>query len=274
MQETFDWTPPQGPLGRLVEKAAARVAGAGFRLSELQARSRDCPPAPDFEAALKSGTSVALIAEVKRRSPSKGEIRQNLDAPQAAALYANAGARAISVLTEPSEFGGSLTDLVDVSRAVSLPTLRKDFHVDEGQIWEARIAGAAAVLLIARALEPGRLRALFETTREAEIGALVEVRSERELDQAIGIGADVIGVNSRDLETLQIDASVGERILRQISPDKVAVAESGITSQSDVERVARAGADAVLVGSALSSSSDPAGLVRVLTKIGRTSRGS
>ena len=261
-----------GPLGRLSVAAAVRAAALQAHQSELRAHAGDAPPAPGFAAALRR-RDVAVVAEVKRRSPSKGVINAAIDAAEQAASYARGGAAALSILTEPAEFGGAVSDLADARRATTVPLLKKDFHVDPVQVLEARAAGASALLLIARALAPDRLRAMADAAREVGIEVLVEVRSEAELEDALAIDAAVIGVNSRDLETLIIDPEVTTRLIAMIPPDRIAIAESGLTSRRDVERVAAVGADAVLVGSSISAAADPATAVTALTGVGRTHRG-
>jgi indole-3-glycerol phosphate synthase len=214
-----------------------------------------------------------VIAEVKRRSPSKGVINASIDASTQASAYSRGGASALSILTEPTEFGGSLQDLRDARVATSLPTLKKDFHVHPVQLLEARAAGASAVLLIARALRPDHLRAMADRAAELGLEVLVEVRSEAELEDALAIDGAVIGVNSRDLETLVIDPSVTSHLIPMIPAGRLAIAESGVSTRADVERVSAAGADAVLVGSSISGSPDPAGAVTALTGVARKRRG-
>ena len=242
-----------------------------MRAAELERRAREAPRAPSFEATLR-GPRVAVIAEIKRRSPSKGPIDETIDAADRARLYERSGAAALSVLTEPAHFGGSAEDLESVRGAVGLPLLCKDFHVDPLQLLEARALGASAALLIARALGPGHLERMIAAGIDAELELLVEVRDDRELDRALQAGARMIGVNTRNLETLDLDPSVGTRLVRQVPPDLVAVHESGVRERGDVERAAEAGADAVLVGSALSASADPESLLRSLADVGRSGR--
>jgi len=215
---------------------------------------------------------MALVAEVKRRSPSQGTIRAELDPASHAASYAAAGASAISVLTDRPYFGGSLEDLRAVAMRVRLPLLRKDFILDELQVAEARAAGAAAVLLIVKALTPERLKALVAAARDWELGTLVEVHDQGELDLALGIGATVIGVNSRNLDTFEIDVPAAWALIRGIPGGVVVVAESGMATEADVRRAAAAGADAVLIGSALSAADDPTALARAFASVPRVGR--
>lgn len=268
------WAPPTGVLGRIVAESMARVAELRADPAAGRALERElpaAPAAPSFRDALRR-ENVAVIAEVKRRSPSKGEINRTLAAAEQARAYAAGGAAAISVLTEPAHFAGSLDDLRDVCAAVDLPVLRKDFLVDELQLLEARAAGAAAVLLIARALSPAHLARLFGFARELGLDALVEVRSTPELDLALEIGAPVIGVNERDLETLALEPRVKEELIPKIPASVAAVAESGVRERVDVERAAALGADAVLVGSSLSSAATPEAAVRALAQVRRRGR--
>ncbi len=176
------------------------------------------------------------------------------------------------MLTEPSFFSGSVQDLMDAAVASSIPLLKKDFHIDPSQFAEARAARASAVLLIARALEPSHLRSMMRNAREARLETVVEVRDERELDLAVDAGAEIIGVNSRDLETLQVDEGVPRRLMPLIPSTIIGIWESGVRTSEDVRRAADCGADAVLVGSALSQAADPAALVRELASIPRQGR--
>ena len=204
-------------------------------------------------AALSTASSgaLALIAEVKRSSPSKGAIAPGLDAAAQAQAYAAAGADAVSVLTEPSRFGGSLRDLADVTAAVAAPVLRKDFVVDAYQVWEAAELRAAAVLLIVAALSDTDLRLLVDECRHCDLDALVEVHDEADLERALTAGATLIGVNNRDLRTLTVDLAVTERLAPFVPSDVLLVSESGIAGADDAHRAAAAGARALLVGEAL-----------------------
>lgn len=241
------------------------------RRAGVEREAAAVPAPPSFSAALRRG-SVALIAEVKRRSPSAGPIREDLDPADRAARYARHGAAAISVLTDGPFFGGSLDDLRAAARRTTVPVLRKDFILDELQVLEARAAGAAAVLLIVRALEPRRLAALLAVARDAGLDALVEVHTGEEVERALGAGAAIVGVNSRDLDTFRIDRDAAWTLLRRVPPACLAVAESGMASVTDVEAAASAGADAVLVGTALSLAAEPEGLLACLTRIPRHAR--
>lgn len=214
-----------------------------------------------------------MIAEVKRRSPSKGTINAGIDAAAQARAYRDGGARAISVLTEPIHFGGSVADLEAIRGGIGIPLLKKDFHIDTLQVLEARAIGASALLLIARALAPAALSELAGAAREAGVEPLIEVRDEPELDAALAAGARVVGVNSRNLETLEMDPSVAARIVPLIPADCLAIYESGVRGRAEVEIAARLGATAVLVGSALSEATSPVDAVRALTGVPRVARG-
>jgi indole-3-glycerol phosphate synthase len=242
------------------------------RLAEFRRAAEQLAPAPSLIDVLRRGRSVHVIAEIKRRSPSRGAIHETLDAARRAREYAAGGASAISVLTEPDSFGGSADDLVVVRQAVAVPVLKKDFHISEIQVWEAKSLGASAILLIVRALGPERVAELAASAREARIEALFEVRDESELDWALDAGARLIGVNRRDLETLSLEHDVPMRILPLIPASCVAVAESGISDQSSVVEAATYGADAVLVGSSLSTSANAEGAVRALCGVERRGR--
>ncbi len=229
-------------------------------------------PRPSLADAVSQGPEIRLIGEVKRRSPSRGSMDEGLDPAERARTLVSAGAIAVSVLTEPDSFGGSDEDLRQVRSAVTCPILRKDFHVHPLQIWEARCLGASAVLLIVRALGPVDTGLLSRTANEAGIEALFEVRNEAELDWALEAGARLVGVNRRNLETLEMEPDVLERLLPRIPGNCIAIAESGITGRADVENVARFGADAVLVGSRFSTSGDVAGAASDLLGVPRVGR--
>lgn len=273
MQAPTLWNPPSGTLGRIVEETRERVAALRSQRLALESAVRTARPGPSFLDALNAGTDVSVIAEVKRRSPSKGAINATIDAAAQARAYRNGGARAISVLTEGAHFGGSAEDLEEIRAVVGIPLLKKDFHIDPLQVLEARALRASALLLIARALAPNALAELAAVAREVGIEPLIEVRDERELATAIDAGARVIGVNSRNLETLAMDPSVCTRLIPLIPADRVAVFESGVASRTDVERAAALGATAVLVGSALSTAASPSEAVRQLAGVARVSRG-
>lgn len=271
MQAYSVWTPPTGTLGGLVAEARERARALESRAAELDRAAASAAPAPSFGAALRRA-DVAIIAEVKRRSPSKGWIKPTLSAVDQARAYERGGAAAVSVLTEPDHFGGSAQDLLDVGAGITIPRLKKDFHVHPLQLVEAKALGASAALLIARALAPDELIAMVSTARALALEVLIEVRDEAELDRALALDAPIVGINNRNLETLQMDPTTSERLLGRIPAGIVAVAESGVNGREDVARVARCGADAVLVGSSISAAEDPSAAVAALTGVARAPR--
>jgi indole-3-glycerol phosphate synthase len=235
--------------------------------TELRARLLDVPPAQDpMPAFRRPGASV--IAEVKRRSPSKGDLAEIPDAAALAAAYERGGAAAISVLTEERRFGGSLADLLVVRAAVALPVLRKDFIVETYQLLEARAAGADLVLLVVAALPGDDLTRLHDAARELGLTVLVEVHDEPETARAVELGAALVGVNARNLKTLDVDSATFAKLAPLLPDHVVKVAESGITGPDDVHRFVAEGADVVLVGEALVRDGDPEGAVRELTGLG------
>jgi len=258
-----------GVLDEIVFHKRAEVSGrrAARPVSLLQSACRSLAPGTDFEAALRPGPGerVRLIAEVKRASPSRGVLNAGLDPAAQGRSYAAAGAAALSVLTDEKYFHGTLDDLVAVCAAVSLPVLRKEFIVDEYQLWESREAGADAVLLIVAALGGDALRDLFQAARGIGLGTLVEAHTGREVEEAVALGAGVVGVNNRDLQTLDTDVATSVALLPMIPAGCVAVSESGICTREDVRRVVAAGAHAVLVGEALVRAADVAAKVCELT---------
>ncbi len=233
---------------------------------ELRARLLDVPPARDPLPAFREPGS-AVIAEVKRRSPSKGELADIPDPAALATAYQRGGAAAISVLTEERRFGGSLADLHAVRAAVDLPVLRKDFVVEPYQLLEARAAGADLVLLIVAALPGDALQSLHDHARELGLTALVEVHDEPETERAVAVEARLVGVNARNLKTLDVDPATFGKLAPLLPGDVVKVAESGIGGAVDVRRFVGEGADAVLVGEALVKDGDPEAAVRALTGV-------
>lgn len=269
------WIPPTGVLGQLTAAAhvrSQRGVGELEALRDAAAFRVDAHEPPSLAAALLDRPDVAVIAEIKRRSPSKGVLDDSLDAGQVASAFAAGGAAAMSVLTEPTAFGGALADLETASRRVRIPLIRKDFIVDGSQIFEAAAAGASAVLLIARALGPTTLATLAAQVRQVGLESLIEVRSEDELAWAVAAEADVIGVNTRNLETLEVDPAVAVRLLPQVPAGIPAVFESGVKRREDVVAAAEAGADAVLVGSSLSQQGSSAEAVRALVGVPKQAR--
>jgi len=257
-------------LASILAETQARVAALQARASDLAKRATAAPFGKPFLASRNE--TVGVIAEVKRRSPSQGDIRPDLDPVKLAKAYVRGGAQAVSVLTEKAHFGGSLEDLTRVAASVNVPVLRKDFILNEVQVLEARAAGASAVLLIARIVKPNQLESLARIVRYWEMTPLIEVHDVSELDAALAASPEVLGVNARDLETLAMDPGRVEDMIRRIPPDVTVVAESGIETRADVERVAAAGADYVLVGTSVARQDHPEAAVRALVGVKRQSR--
>ena len=236
-------------------------------LAVVQRAAEQVEPVRGFRAALlRPGLSV--IAEVKRRSPARGVLRATAPAADLAETYARAGARAISVLTDERFFHGSDADLIEARRRVAVPLLRKDFVIDEYQIWEARALGADAVLLIVKALPAEELARLHRLALALGLDALVEVHDEQELARAIDIGADLIGINNRDLATMHVDLGTTLRLRPLIPAGVTVVSESGIRGPQDLVSIVACGVDAVLVGEALMTSDDPGAALSALLQAG------
>lgn len=275
MMKSTEKTPKVNPgfLVRAVERKRAEVARGRARTgeAELVARARERGPARDWPAAL-TGPGVAVVAEIKRRSPSAGELAPDADPVERARAYARGGAAAVSVLTDAA-FDGRLDDLTAVAAAADRPVLRKDFLVDAWQVWESRAAGADAALILVAAVGDEALAELAEAARSAGLGLLVEVHGVDDLDRALAIEPAVLGVNARDLTSLDVSfdrmlATLAEA-RRRLPAGTALVAESGIGSPLDVTRAADAGADAVLVGEHLMRAADPIAAVRALLEAGR-----
>lgn len=251
-----------GPVSDLLEAIVAgtrtRVADARARrsLGELARDVEHAAPTRGFRASL-SRPGVRVIAECKRRSPSRGVLRAHYDPVAIARRYVESGAAALSILTEPTFFDGDLDHLRAVSAAVEVPLLRKDFIVDEYQVLEARAAGADAILLIVAALLDEELDALSRTARELTLDVLVEVHDERELDRALAAESDLIGVNNRNLRTLAVDVDASFRLAARMPPGVLAVAESGLRSGDDLRRLTTAGYQAFLIGERFMTATDP-----------------
>ncbi len=251
-------------LDQIVAHKFAEVAANRERrpLAELKTQVADAPPPRDFLAALREADSPALIAEIKQASPSKGVICADFRPLEIARIYANEGAAAISVLTDEQFFRGSLDVLTQVRQTVSLPVLRKDFIIDEYQVTEARVAGADALLLIAECLPSPRLQQLHRLTCELGMTPLVELYDADNLPRVLELEPLLVGVNSRDLRTFQVDLDRTVELRKQVPRDVLFVAESGIACRTDVERLAAGGVDAMLVGETLMGADDMAAKIR------------
>ena len=258
-------------LDPIVEAKQAEVASLRSQAGALRAGAEMAPPVRPFEPALR-GTNVRLIAEFKRRSPSAGWIRENAAITDVVTAYEAADAAALSVLTDHAFFGGTFADLEEARKVSRLPVLRKDFIVDELQVFQTRAIGADAMLLIVRLLDPVRLRDLLQLARSFSLGVLVEVHDAGEVDAALEAGASVIGVNNRDLSSFHTDRDTVLRLLPAIPAETIVVAESGIRGVADVERFATAGVDAVLVGETLMRAPDPGAAAQQLTRTPRGAR--
>ena len=252
-----------GTLTELVDGVRRRLERHPPDDGGLMALALKRPPARGFERALREADPPVVIAEFKRASPSVGEIA-DVDLAERVRAYEAGGATAISVLTEPTRFGGALADLEAARIACGIPVLRKDFLVHPAQVIESRARGADAVLLIAAALSEPELKALLSTAADLGMDALVETHSREDLAKALATDAPVVGVNARDLETLDVDVDGALGLLPEIPGDHVAVLESGVASREQVERALAAGARAVLVGETLMRAADPGAMVREL----------
>jgi len=250
-------------LERILEAHREDAACDPRSLDDLRERALGGPPTRSLRAALE-GPGISVIAEVKRRSPSRGDIAVDLDPARLAEAYERGGAAAVSVLTDERFFGGAAADLCAARAAADLPVLRKDFAVDLRDICDARLMGADAVLLIVAALTDGELAAMSELAAELSLDALVEVHDEFELKRALTVGATLIGVNQRDLVSFAVDTDRANRVRAELPKGIVSVAESGISGRDDIAPLAAAGFDAVLVGEALVVADDPSAAVAAL----------
>ncbi len=239
-------------------------------LTGLRQAVDDMAPCRGFRAALRAADGLGVIAEVKRRSPSKGDLAADLDPAALAVDYESGGATCLSVLTDEVSFGGSPADLQAARAACAIPVLRKDFTVSERDVLDARLMGADCVLLIAAALDDAELRDFHDQAIEIGIDALVEIHDEAELERALAVDAALIGVNQRDLVTFEVDHDRARRMAKLFPDDVVSVAESGVRGPDDAASLADAGYDAVLVGESLVTSGDPAADVTALRTASRT----
>lgn len=258
-----------GPdLLRTIVAATARIVQVRRQREPVAALERRAaaarPRGPQFESAVGAADRVNVIAECKRRSPSRGVLAPEYDPVAIARQYESGGAAAISVLTEPTFFDGSLEHLSAVRAAVDIPLLRKDFIVDDYQLFEARAAGADAILLIVAALEQGELGRLQRRAGELGLASLVEVHNEEELARAVDSGARLIGVNNRNLRTLAVDVEASYRLAPRIPANVAAVSESGLQSRADLEKLSAAGYRAFLIGERFMTDSNPAAAIHGL----------
>jgi indole-3-glycerol phosphate synthase len=244
------------------EELAETKRRANF--ADVKARAADAGPTRGFGKVLATGSGIRLIAEVKKASPSKGVIRQDFDPVGIAQVYERAGASCLSVLTEKKYFQGDLAYLGAIRKSVTLPLLRKDFIIDEYQIFEARAAGADAMLLIAACLERRQIEDYLGTARGLGLDVLVEAHTAQELERSLLAGAAIVGINNRDLGSFTVRLGTTFELLRDIPDDRTVVSESGIATRNDVQRLEEAGVDAILVGESLMREKDIGGKVREL----------
>lgn len=256
-------------LDRIMAAHREQAESDSRSVAALRAEAAAAPPVRGFAAALVAASGLAVIAEVKRRSPSKGALAPDLDPAHLAGQYAAGGATCLSVLTDVDWFGGSTDDLVAARGAVTVPVLRKDFTVCEADVFDARIMGADAVLLIAAALDDAEMAGLHALATEVGLDTLVEIHDEAELERALAVGATLVGVNQRDLVTFEVDPRRAVRMAPQMPPGVVRVAESGVRGVPDATRLAEAGYHAVLVGESLVTAGDASAGVAALRGIGR-----
>ena len=253
-------------LTRIIEAKQKRLPLAKMRVPEpiVKRMAETAKPVPSFHEALQRTDRVRIIAEVKKASPSKGVLKADLDPAKQAAAYAQAGACAISVVTEEDFFQGDLGWISKIADASRLPVLRKDFVFEPFQVYETRAAGASAILFIVAMLQPAELKDLISLARQLKLDALVEVHDEVELDEALEAGASIVGVNNRDLKTFHVDLQTSVRLANRIPDDRLFIVESGIHNRADVELLLGSGADAFLIGEHLLTSADPADAIRGL----------
>ncbi len=236
-------------------------------LGELKEKAESLPPPRDFERAIVQNGSLALIAEIKKASPSAGVIQRQADVPKMAGEYEKAGACAISVVTEPNFFHGDLRYLTMVKETVALPILQKDFVVDPFQVYEGRVAGADAILLIASVLSGAELVEFAKLARCLSLFPLVEVHDEEDLEKVTGMDLPLIGINNRNLKTLVVNLETTQRLTRRVPRGMKVISESGIRDRRDVERLERAGVRGILVGEVLMRASDPASKIKELLNL-------
>jgi indole-3-glycerol phosphate synthase len=254
-------------LTRIVEAKKKRLHAAKMRVPEpiVKRMAETVKPVPSFREALEQQRRVRIIAEVKKASPSKGVLKVDLDPAAQALAYRAAGACAISVVTEEDFFQGELGWIDVIRKASNLPVLRKDFVYEPFQVYETRAAGASAILLIVAMLQPGLLKDLVALARSLNLETLVEVHDETEVGEALEAGADIIGVNNRDLKTFNVDIQTSVRLAKHIPDNRYFIVESGIHNTTDINLLLNAGADAFLIGEYLLMSADPAASIRGLS---------
>ncbi len=257
-------------LDTILERHRADAAADGRSLLDLRRAIGDLAPCRGFRTALARADGLGVIAEVKRRSPSKGTLADGLDPVALASAYEAGGASCLSVLTDAEAFGGSPADLQAARDGCNIPVLRKDFTVSEHDVLDARLMGADCVLLIAAALDDGELRSFHDLAVDAGLDALVEIHDEAELERALAVGATLIGVNQRDLVTFEVDHDRARRMAARFPDGIVSIAESGVRGPADAASLADAGYDAVLVGESLVTSEDPSAAVAALRSAGST----
>jgi indole-3-glycerol phosphate synthase len=253
-------------LTRIIEAKQNRLQAAKMRVPEpiVKRMAETAKAVPSFREALEKPQRVRIIAEVKKASPSKGVLKADLDPAKQSSIYAEAGACAVSVVTEEDFFQGDLGWIGKIREASHLPVLRKDFVYDPFQVYETRAAGASAILFIVAMLQQGELKDLIALARNLQLDALVEVHDEAELAEALEAGGTIIGVNNRDLKTFKVDLQTSIRLAKRIPDDRLFVVESGINSTTDIQSLLDAGADAFLIGEHFLTSSDPAAAIRGL----------
>jgi indole-3-glycerol phosphate synthase len=259
-------------LERIVEAKKKEVAALKemMPLSSLAAIVKELPPTSDFRKAI-SRSSCSIIAEVKRTSPSRGRIRETFDPLQIAALYQEHGAQAVSILTDEQFFEGKREYLSGIKGVIDIPLLRKDFIIDPYQIYETRALKGDALLLIAGIMKQGQLREYIQLAEELGLAPLVEVHTREELDEALAAGADIIGINNRDLHTFSTDLRTTLELAPYVPEDNIVVSESGITTRADIERLMKAGVHGFLVGEILMRAEDIGGKLRELLGTGAES---
>lgn len=244
-------------LDAILEHHRSRAEADSRRLEPLIDTAESCGPVRPFSAAIVESSTLAVVAEIKRRSPSKGDLAADLDPAELAATYERGGAVCLSVLTDEPHFGGSTSDLKSAREGSTLPVLRKDFTVDARDICDARLMGADCVLLIVAALDDSQLADFLALAQRLKIDALVETHDEAEVERAVRCGANLVGVNQRDLVTFEVDQDRAVRVAASIPDDVVTVAESGVRGRADAVALAEAGFDAILVGESVVTASDP-----------------